>query len=161
MLIKKDAVFEFLRDCFGKALLVVGLFSIAIGLLYVSPMGSLVCALGLFLGVLMIDVGFVIQFELFRTKLRSREGVGNLLVCVAPLLITGGAVALLFAEPDWTESYLIPRFRMGIFANKGEGWFIVVAPLVRIYLGIAIPLAIAGVVVFVIGFLIKLSDAVF
>ena len=158
MFTKKDAVFEFVKDASGKALIFAGLFSIVVGLLYVSPMGSLTCGLGLFLGVLLIDVGFAVQFEWFRGELRSKEGVGNLLMGIAPLLIAGGAVALIFAEPDWSASYILPRFKMGFV--KGSGWAVVVTPLVRVYLWIAVPLAIVGVVLFVVGFLIRLSDVV-
>lgn len=160
MLTKRDIVFQFMKDSFGKALIFVGISSAVIGLLFVSAMGTLVSALGLFLGVLFIDAGFAVQFELFNAELRSKEGLGNILLCISPLLIAGGAISLLFAVPDYSHAYMLPPTRMG-WVEGFKGWVVVVAPLVRVYLWMAIPLAVAGVVLFVVGFLFRLYDVFF
>jgi len=153
-----ESLLNFFRDASGKILIFLGLLGIVLGLLFITQLGSWVTALGLLLGVFLMVIGFVVNFDLFRVKFWSREGFGLLFMCMAPLLLTSAVISVTFAKPDWAHAYLLPPYRMG-FARDGE--VIVVAPLIRLYSWLAGPLAIAGVCLFVFGFLLKVYDDIF
>lgn len=154
-----DIVFKYFKDAFGRILIVAGLASIIVGLLYSSAEGSLSFALALFFGAFLFDLGLCIHFELFYVKLRSKEGFGNIMVFAGSLLITSGIIFVFFAEPDPSRAYILPPFRLG-FPKEG-GLTTVIIPLIRVYLWLAIPLAFVGVILLVVGVLLKIFDAIF
>jgi len=157
MRLDRYSIIDFLKAVLGQILIIAGIFFIGVGLLFSSLMGSLVFAAGLFLGVLLIVVGVVIYLELFRINLRSWDGLGTILMCIAPLLIVTGFIFLFFTQPDFTRAYWMPIAPHGrIIPNQ---WILTV-PLARIYMWFTIPLLIIGAVTFVVGFFLKVLDNV-
>lgn len=158
MPIDKYGIADVVKDSLGKILVAVGFLSFVIGVLNTSKMGSLVFAVGLFLGVCLMVIGLAINFELFKVKIRSREGTGTILMCIAPLIIVSGVIALFFAEYNWAGRYLMPTQRRGYIVKDGSILAIVIVPLARRYLWLFKPLIVAGAILFAVGVLLKLSD---
>lgn len=82
MLLSVDDVVDFLRENFGKFLIVLGLVLFFSGLLLFNTFGTFWSALSMFLGVVLAAFGFFSQLELF-SDLRSLSGLGNILLFVS------------------------------------------------------------------------------
>jgi len=158
MPLNKDSVVDFFQEAMGRILIAIGVLFVGGGLLFASSRGSLPFALGLFLGVLFIVVGFGIQAEVFSVNFLSKDGIGTLLILISPLLIVSGFIFMFFSEPDWSQQMLIPKM-VGLHLVPGR-WVLIV-PLARIYIWLTMPLLIAGALSFAAGLLLKVFDNYF
>jgi len=153
----RPSVLDFFKAIFGQILIVTGILFMGAGLLFITQMGSIAFAVGLFLGTLLMVLGFVVYLELFRINFRSWDGLGTILLCVAPMLTVAGFILLFFTAPDFENAYWMPVMPHGrVIPNQ---WILTV-PLARIYVWLTIPLLIAGAAFFVVGFLLKVFDNV-
>jgi len=89
---------EYASNNLGKLIFVCGAFSLAIGVFSSSMFGTVLSAVTLFLGILMVIFGLFLQLGLFSDSVRSFSGVGMLLVCVAIVLLAFALVALEFLD---------------------------------------------------------------
>jgi hypothetical protein len=112
----------FIEDNLGKIMVLVGVLLLVGAVLWFSKLlGSMLSAVSLFSGIVLVFFGLGLQLGFFSGDLRNLGGVGTVLISVSVVCIALSIAAAQFSEI--TKVVAIPEvFRGGMF-----GWWYVPA----------------------------------
>jgi hypothetical protein len=103
--------------------------------------------------------GLIVHFDWLPTNIRSKDGMGSILICLSPFLLASGLICLFIALPDWNAaSFVAETVARG---RVKPGAWIVEVPYVRIYLWLALLLPASGVIAFASGLFLRILDNFF
>jgi hypothetical protein len=77
--VELDDVVDYLKENFGKLLILLGIAAFISGLLLLETFGSVWSAIGFFFGIVLVASGFFFELELF-SDIRSLAGLGSILI---------------------------------------------------------------------------------
>jgi hypothetical protein len=72
---------EYLEEYSGNLMILAGVLLLVVGLMFLETFGSVLSAVTLFLGVILVSFGLFVRLGLFHLKLRSLNGLGTILLC--------------------------------------------------------------------------------
>lgn len=160
---------DFSRDNLDKTLMAVAVSIFLGGLLFFGwfPIYQWVTLFSFIIGVTLTVTGFAMYFELFKVKLLSKAGVSNLLICVLPMLIVTAMTCLfiggkiIYRDP----TTLIPPGESPLpalgFPETPEVMPSSMRQVIRPYGWLTLPISASGLILIIIGSLLKLYDEMF
>ncbi len=89
---------SYLSDNVGKVVFFFGAVFLIIGVFTSNQFGTILSAVTLFLGVVMVFVGLFHQLGLFSGNIRSLSVMGMILICIAIAFLTFSLVAWAFLD---------------------------------------------------------------
>ena len=104
----------YFSDNSGKLIFSFGAVFLAVGVLSSNYFGTVLSAVTLFLGILMVVFGLFLQLGLFSGDLRSLSVIGMILVCAAIVLFAFSLVALEFLDIVSTKIVAIAWRGVGV-----------------------------------------------
>lgn len=138
---------DYVRENFGKFMIIVGVLLVVVGLLLLSSVGSAFSASSFFFGLLFVIFGFFVQLGVFSGGVRSLGGLGTLFVCLSIVFFTFGVVIIQFQNinvigyvQEVFRGARLPFYRMLIATDRPYWWlsdFCVHLGLVLLVVGLA------------------------
>lgn len=93
---------DFLTENLGRILIAAGIISFVLGILSLTTIYTVVPAVALFLGPVLVAYGFFFQLGFFSVRWRSISGFGTVLLCASVVFFSLAFVAIQFQEiPFW------------------------------------------------------------
>lgn len=109
---------EYLQEYSGNILILAGIILLVVGLLFVNIFGSIVSVYTLFFGIICVAYGLFARIGLFYLKLRSLNGLGTVLICIAIAFLALSIALMEFLSVKGV--YLSPIYYRGIFLGETE-----------------------------------------
>jgi len=159
MLGYREEIWASIKKSSGMILTIAGLLLMAFGLLNLTMVGSLLFAVGLLFGLMLVISGIILHFDWLPTNIRSKDGMGSLLICLSPFLLASGLICFFVALPDVNAASFIQQ-TVARGRLKPDAYILQV-PYVRIYLWLALLLPASGVIAFVTGLFLRILDDFF
>jgi len=139
---------EYLEEYSGNILILAGIILLAVGVLYVNIFGSIVSVFTLFFGIVCVVYGLFARIGLFYIKLRSLNGLGTVLVCVAVAFLALSIALMEFLSVKGV--YFNPIYYRGVFLGETES-----IALYRPYAWLSLSSLWVSFATFVAGLLVK------
>jgi uncharacterized membrane protein HdeD (DUF308 family) len=106
-----DVFKEYLEEYSGSIMIIAGVLLLVAGLVSYSTFGSVLSAATLFFGIIFVSFGVLARLEFFYQRLRSLNGLGTILVCIAVVFFALSVAFMEFQAVKGTRT--IPDYYRG------------------------------------------------
>jgi len=142
----------YLDERLGTFMFLTGIILLVAGLLFLSGLGSILSACSIFFGITFVVFGLLIRLGFFYVKFFSLNGLGIFLICLSVIFFALSVSLLQFVKLDLLN--VVPI----LFRGTIVGYKLIVESE-RIYISISSLLLRIGLVLFIIGLLMKVYNA--
>ncbi len=147
-----DVFKENLEEYSGSIMIIAGILLLVAGLVSYGTFGSLLSATTLFFGIIFVSFGFFARLGLFYSRLRSLNGLGAILVCIAVVFF---ALSIALMEIQAVKGVrTIPDYYRGFL----RGYSVIVTTY-RPYVWLVVTLIWVGLASFLAGLIVKIYCA--
>lgn len=137
----------------GTLMFAAGGISIIVGLLFLSRLGSIISACGIFFGIIFMAFGILIHLEFFQGNLLSSNGLGTLLISLSIIFFALSISLMQFVRLDILNVFPL------IFRGTVVGYKLA-AEYERIYVPICSVFLRLGLFSLIAGLFIKIYNAI-
>lgn len=145
--------FEYMEESFWIILFTTGIILLMVGLMLITPLGSVGSALSLFFGVIMTSFGMLIKLGLYSTKITSFDGLGTILISISIVTFALSIALLQFLTLNVIE--VVQQIFRGTPLNRYKVFYDVERP----YGALSVALLKLSLIIFVSGLFIKAYNA--
>jgi hypothetical protein len=137
----------------GTFMFFIGVIMLIFGLLFLTPLGSIISACNIFVGITLSVFGLLIRLGFFYGKLLSLNGLGTLLICLSVVLFALSLSLMQFVKFDIHN--IVPLiFRGAVIGYK------LATEYERIYVHLCSTLLRFALLFFIVGVIIKIYNVV-
>jgi hypothetical protein len=141
---------EFVEEHIGKILFLTGAILLLIGVLLISPLGSIECACCIFFGSVFAIFGISAQLGFFSVKIRSLTGIGTILISISVIFFITSLILIQFIELE------IVGYVGQVFHGTLTHLFRPIFHMERPFLSISSLLFWTSIALFIIGIILKI-----
>jgi hypothetical protein len=144
-----DVFKEYLEENSGSIMIIAGILLLVVGLVSYGSFGSLLSAASIFFGIVFVSFGLLARLEFFHLKLRSLNGLGAILVCIAVVFFALSVAFMEFQAVKGTRT--IPDYYRGFL----RGYSVIVITY-RPYFWLVVTLIWVGLASLLAGLIVKI-----
>jgi len=144
---------EYIEDFLWIILFTAGVILLIVGLMLITPLGSALSAISLFLGITMTSFGILVKLGFYSAKITSLDGLGTALISISIVLFAFSITLLQFLTLN------VIGVVQEIFKGTPLNRYKILYETERPYGMLSIALLKLSLIIFIIGLLIRIYNA--